>query len=151
MSKKSKGDAPNFESPEELARQREADAIAIPKGQSKVKTILAWSAMIFGCLAFMITGAMQSTFEGRADTGEAHLSWTGMDGESRSLNINDFFADASNHDLMCQSFNVQHMALNPKVAGRVVAPKLMQALKACGRRTRMEEAREKKRTERLTR
>jgi hypothetical protein len=91
MSKKSKGDAPNFESPEELARQREAEAIAIPKGQSKFKTILAWSAMIFGCLAFMITGAMQSTFEGRPDSGEAHLSWKGLDGEPRSLDINEFF------------------------------------------------------------
>ncbi len=91
MSKKSKGDASNFESPEELARQREAEAIAIPKGQSKFKTILAWSAMIFGCVAFMITGAMQSTFEGRPDSSEAHLSWKGLDGEPRSLDINEFF------------------------------------------------------------
>ena len=92
MSKKSKGDAPVFESPEELARQREAEAIAIPKGQSKFKTILVWSAMIFGCLAFAMTGPMLSTFEGGPDSGGAHLSWKGMDGEPRSLDINEFFA-----------------------------------------------------------
>ena len=92
MSKKPKGDAPNFESPEELARQREAETIAIPKGQSKIKTILVWSAMIFGCLAFAMTGSMLSTFEAGPDSGEAHLSWEGVDGEPRSLTINEFFA-----------------------------------------------------------
>ncbi|MCH2105708.1 MAG: SurA N-terminal domain-containing protein [Planctomycetes bacterium] len=91
MSKKSKGDVPNYESPEELARQREAEAIAIPKGQSKFKTILVWSAMIFGCLAFAMTGPMLSTFEGEGGTSDVHLSWTGMDGTPRSLDTREFY------------------------------------------------------------
>lgn len=92
MSKKPKSDVPSFESPEELARQREAEAIAIPKGQSKIKTILVWSAMIFGCLAFAMTGPMLSTFEGGGDTGEVYLSWEGMDGTAKSLDTREFFA-----------------------------------------------------------
>ena len=91
MSKKSKGDAPNFESPEELARQREAETIAIPKGQSRFKTILVWSAMIFGCLAFAMTGPMLSTFEAGPESDQALLSWKGRDGEVRSLNTSDFY------------------------------------------------------------
>ena len=86
MSKKFKGDASKIESPEELARHREADAIAIPKGQNKVKTLIIWGLMIFVLFIFSVGDSFEDSFSSGGETAEVKLSWKGIDGERRELN-----------------------------------------------------------------
>ena len=92
MSKKSKGDASNFESPEELARKSEAEAIAIPQGQSKVKTLIIWGLMIFVLFIFSVGDSFESAVTGDGQPTDVHLSWKGIDGEPRALDIQAFYA-----------------------------------------------------------
>lgn len=78
-------------SPEDLAREREQDAIVVPKGQSKAKTFLIWGLMIFVLFIFSVGGAFQDSLTSGGDSTEAHLSWTSLDGESRSLDVATFY------------------------------------------------------------
>jgi hypothetical protein len=91
MSNKPKDDASQFASPEELSSQREQDAIVVPKGQSKVKTLLIWGLMIFVLFIFSVGGAFQDSLTSSGDSTEAHLSWTSLDGEPRSLDVATFY------------------------------------------------------------
>jgi hypothetical protein len=90
MSNKPQDNDSHIPSPEELSRQSEQDAIAVPKGQSKAKTLLIWGLMIFVLFIFSVGGAFQDSLTSNADSGEAHLSWTGLDGELHSLDLASF-------------------------------------------------------------
>lgn len=92
MSKNPKGNASDYESPEEIARQREQDVIVVPKGQSKIKSILVYAVMIFVLFIFTVGGAFQDTFSCSGEANAVHLSWKGVDGEPRALDGPTFYA-----------------------------------------------------------
>ena len=91
MSNKPQDNDSHIPSPEELSRQSEQDAIAVPKGQSKAKTLLIWGLMIFVLFIFSVGDAFQGSLTSSGDSGEAQLSWTGLDGESHSLDLATFY------------------------------------------------------------
>ena len=91
MSKKPQDNDSHIPSPEELSRQSELDTIVVPKGQSKAKTLLIWGLMIFVLFIFSVGDAFQGSLTSSGDSGEAQLSWTGLDGESHSLDLATFY------------------------------------------------------------
>ena len=91
MSKKPQDNDSHIPSPEELSRQSEQDTIVVPKGQSKAKTLLIWGLMIFVLFIFSVGDAFQGSLTSSGDSGEAQLSWTGLDGESHSLDLATFY------------------------------------------------------------
>lgn len=91
MSKKPQDNDSHIPSPEELSSQSEQDTIVVPKGQSKAKTLLIWGLMIFVLFIFSVGDAFQGSLTSSGDSGEAQLSWTGLDGESHSLDLATFY------------------------------------------------------------
>jgi hypothetical protein len=91
MSNKHQDDDSQIPSPEDLAREREQDTIVVPKGQSKAKTFLIWGLMIFVLFIFSVGGAFQDSLTSNGDSTEAHLSWTGLDGEAHALDRATFY------------------------------------------------------------